>query len=63
LSVFESACLEMTRRPGEKMRRFTAMHAEIAEKYRMFFSALSAVSAVKPDFFTSSEAVLARAPP
>jgi hypothetical protein len=39
------------------MRRFTAEHAEIAEKYSLFFSAVSAVSAVKPAVFASSEAL------
>jgi len=36
------------------MQRLTAEHAEIAEKTRGVFSALSAVSAVKASFFTGS---------
>jgi hypothetical protein len=34
------------------MQRFTAEHAEIAEKTQRVFSAVSAVSAVKTSFFT-----------
>jgi len=41
-----------------KTRRFTAEHAEIAEKYSMAFSAVSAFSVVERDFFKLSSRTL-----